>query len=108
MSGPPRSPESPELARTPAATGATGRVKVTFLRSNIAADWDSGAHSLLDFAERHGVSPPFSCRAGVCGTCLSTIRRGAVAYIETPLVELAQDEILLCCSRPTESVDLDI
>lgn len=94
--------------RTPEAVSTAERPTVTFLRSNRAAPWDPGAYSLLDFAEQQGLAPPFSCRAGVCGTCLSRMRSGAVAYFESPLVELAQDEILLCCSRPTESITIDI
>jgi ferredoxin len=54
------------------------------------------------------LSPPFSCRAGVCGTCLSMIKRGKVVYFEDPVVDLAENEILLCCSRPTESVEIDL
>lgn len=81
---------------------------VRFLRSGIVSGWDPAAHSLLDFAERLGLSPPFSCRAGVCGTCLSPLKRGAVAYFEVPVIEPAPGELLLCCSRPTESVEIDI
>ena len=81
---------------------------VRFLRSGIVAAWDPAAHSLLDFAERRGLAPPFSCRAGVCGTCSSPLNKGAVAYFETPVMEPAPGELLLCCSRPTESVDIDI
>jgi uncharacterized protein len=81
---------------------------VTFLRSNVVADWNPTAHSLLDFAEQIGLLPPFCCRAGVCGTCVSSIRRGAVVYFESPVFERAEGEILLCCSRPTDSVEIDI
>jgi hypothetical protein len=31
---------------------------------------------------------------------------GSVTYSSEPLVDLAPGEILLCCSRPTESVTL--
>jgi uncharacterized protein len=85
-----------------------GSVIVTFLRSNLVAEWDPSAGSLLDFAESKGLSPAFCCRAGVCGTCLTTIQRGSITYFESPVVELAPGEILLCCSRPAESVDIDI
>jgi len=103
------STESPTVeSDAPKAAGAAERFTVTFQRSNVVADWDPTAHSLLDFAEQSGLSPPFCCRAGVCGTCLSTIKRGKVAYFEPPVVELSAVEILLCCSRPTESVVIDI
>jgi ferredoxin len=85
-----------------------GAPTVTFLRSNLVVPWDPTARSLLDFAEQSGLSPPFCCRAGVCGTCVSIIKRGAVTYSESPVFELAAGEILLCCTLPTESIDVDI
>ncbi len=94
--------DSPKVER------ASGRLTVTFLRSNLVAEWDPTAHSLLDFAEQSGLSPPFCCRAGVCGTCISPIKSGAVAYFESPVIEPANGEVLLCCSRPTEPVVIDI
>jgi ferredoxin len=104
-----RPTESPAVeSDAPKVECASERLTVTFERANLVAEWDPTAHSLLDFAEQSGLSPPFCCRAGVCGTCLSTIKRGAVAYFESPVVEPAPGEILLCCSRPTESVVIDI
>ena len=101
-------PHEADGASEPNAPAKSGRMLVTFLRSNVTAEWDPTAHSLLDFAEHCGLSPPFCCRGGVCGTCLSAIKRGSVAYFETPVAELAEGEILLCCSRPAESVEIDI
>jgi|HubBroStandDraft_6_1064221.scaffolds.fasta_scaffold691308_2 ferredoxin len=105
----PQSTESPAVeSDSPEVERAPRRLSVTFLRSNLVAEWDPTAHSLLDFAEQSGLSPPFCCRAGVCGTCLSTIKGGAVAYFEPPVIEPANGEILLCGSRPTEPVVIDI
>ena len=81
---------------------------VTFLRSGKTVDWDPTAESLLDFAEKQGLTPPFSCRAGVCNTCLSVLVRGKVEYSEPPLMEPSSGEVLLCCSKPLESVEIDI
>ena len=61
---------------------------------------ERGGGSLLDFAEAQGLSPDFSCRAGICSTCKSRLVEGEVAYFEDPLDELAADEVLLCCSKP--------
>jgi ferredoxin len=92
----------------PRVERAIERLTVTFLRSSLTAEWDPTAYSLLDFAEHNGLSPPFCCRAGVCGTCLTVIKRGTVAYFECPVVDPAPGKILLCCSKPIESVVLDI
>jgi ferredoxin len=105
----PRSLETSAVeAKSPNVESAAARLTVTFLRADLVAHWDPSAHSLLDLAEHSGLSPTFCCRAGVCGTCLCKIRRGTVAYFESPVFEPGPGEILLCCSRPTESVDIDI
>jgi ferredoxin len=83
-------------------------ILVRFARSNLEVSWDSTSESLLEFAESQGLSPPFCCRAGVCGTCVTPLRRGAVSYSQEPVFETAPGEVLLCCSRPTESLELDL
>jgi uncharacterized protein len=81
---------------------------VEFRRSGISAMWDAKSQSLLSFAEEQGLSPAFSCRAGICGTCISSLIAGSVTYIEEPLDEVAQGRVLLCCSRPQGSVVVDL
>ena len=83
-------------------------VTVEFRKSGLTAVWDEAAGSLLDFAEAQGLSPDFSCRAGICSTCKSRLVDGEVAYFEDPLDELAADEVLLCCSKPQGPVVIDI
>ena len=92
------------------AARASGSTPITVRFGSLGRTeaWDVNAHSLLDFAEQLGLAPPFSCRAGVCGTCISKLGRGAVAYFEDPVAEIGAGEILLCCSRPIESVEIDI
>jgi uncharacterized protein len=83
-------------------------ITVEFRKSGLTAVWDEKAGSLLDFAEAQGLSPDFSCRAGICSTCKSRLVEGAVAYFEDPLDDLAADEVLLCCSKPQGPVVIDI
>jgi uncharacterized protein len=94
----------------PAASSAatTDAVTVEFRKSGVKAVWNDAAESLLSFAEQQGLSPDFSCRAGICNTCKSHLVAGEVAYFEEPLDELAAGEVLLCCSKPRASVVLDI
>lgn len=99
---PPAAPVSASLDVSGAA------ITVEFRKSGIKALWDGAAESLLTFAEAQGLSPEFSCRAGVCSTCKSQLVAGEVAYFEEPLDELGSGEVLLCCSRPKGSVVLDI
>ena len=86
----------------------SGAVTVEFRKSGLTAVWDDEAESLLAFAEEQGLSPDFSCRAGICSTCKSRILEGEVAYFEEPLDEPGAGEVLLCCSKPKGAVVLDI
>jgi ferredoxin len=59
----------------------------------------------LDFAEAQGLSPAFSCRNGICNTCLCSIE-GEVRYVEEPLEMPQKGQALLCCSVPDGPVRL--
>ena len=99
-------PVAPTAGTPPAP--AVGAITVEFRKSGIVAAWDGAAQSLLSFAEDQGLSPEFSCRAGICGTCTSRMLSGEVSYFEDPLEELAQGELLLCCTRPKTAIVLDL
>jgi len=86
----------------------SGPVTVTFSRAGLTVPWDTSAHSLLEFAEAQGLEPAFSCRAGVCSTCMTRLTEGEVAYFEEPLDDPDDGHILICCSRPVRSVVLDL
>lgn len=63
--------------------------------------WQEGAQqSLLELAESVGLEPNFSCRSGVCNSCMCTLVSGEVQYTEEPLDELPPNKILLCCAQP--------
>lgn len=93
---------------TPAMVQPTDGIIVEFSRSGVKFNWTGAADSLLAFAEDCGLSPEFSCRSGICSTCKCRLVSGDVAYFEEPLSEPGAGEILLCCSRPTSSVVIDI
>lgn len=99
-------PVAPTAGTTPVP--AVGAITVEFRKSGIVAEWNASAQSLLAFAEDHGLKPEFSCRAGICGTCTSRIISGEVSYFEDPLEDLAQGELLLCCSLPKTAIVLDL
>ena len=93
---------TPAPAPLPPAREAT----VVFKRSGEASVWKPEHGSLLTFAEGKGVSPPFSCRAGHCGSCLTRIEAGAVSYASPPAWKTAPQEALLCCAVPAAGEDL--
>lgn len=102
--GPASQLEAP-LAK-PAAVVVAGD-SVTFETARLTAAWD-GSASLLDFAEAQGLEPAFSCRAGVCGTCVTRLIEGAVDWTEDPLDTPPEGHILLCCTRPKGAVVLEM
>lgn len=100
--------EAPPLAETQPLKPLQGEeVTVKFNGSSIPIPWTDGARSLLELAESVGLEPPFSCRAGVCSTCTSRLLSGEVEYFEQPLTPPVPGELLLCCSRPSTSVEID-
>ncbi|WP_264211443.1 2Fe-2S iron-sulfur cluster-binding protein [Leisingera thetidis] len=83
-------------------------IPVTFAKSGVSVVWDGTSDSLLDLAERSGLEPEFSCRTGICNTCLCDISAGEVEYTEDPLDDPEPGQVLLCCSKPRGPVVLDI
>jgi ferredoxin len=79
---------------------------VTFARSGISTP--SGDGSLLDLADSCDVPTRFSCRTGVCQTCVTPLLSGEVAYSPAPLETPPDGQILICCSRPTTDLVLDM
>ena len=69
--------------------------------------------TLLQAAQRQGVSIPFSCRVGGCGTCKCRLVSGRVKELtETGYVlsddELAEGGILACQSVPQTDVEIEV
>jgi hypothetical protein len=75
-------------------------VRVRFSKSGATADWSREKGTLLELAESIGLAPKFGCRSGICGTCITRISEGAVDYLEEPVAQCGQGEVLLCCSVP--------
>jgi ferredoxin-NADP reductase/phenylpropionate dioxygenase-like ring-hydroxylating dioxygenase large terminal subunit len=90
----------PVLPRKPSADPNASPIHVKFARSGIEARWSHEDGTLLELAEEAGLAPAFGCRSGICGTCKTKIISGAVDYLENPLADHAEGEVLLCCSVP--------
>jgi uncharacterized protein len=98
--------DSKPLQETLPSRGA-GADSVTFSQSSLAAEWNGQHRTLLDFAEAQGLTPAFSCRNGICNTCLTEIE-GKVRYVDEPLDEPGPGKALLCCSVPDGPVTLKL
>jgi ferredoxin-NADP reductase/MOSC domain-containing protein YiiM len=81
---------------------------VSFARSGITAAWDQKFASLLELAEACDVPVRWSCRAGVCHTCMTGLIGGSIVYSPEPLERPASGNVLICCSQPNAGVTLDL
>lgn len=111
---PRKSPVAPQsAAENAAATTSDNVATVTVIMDGhkktfaMARDDDS----IVDAAAGHGIELPYSCKGGVCATCRTHVREGAV-QMETNYGlepwELEAGFILACQSRPeTDEVLLD-
>ncbi len=81
---------------------------VSFARSGITAAWDPKFGSLLELAEACDVPVRWSCRAGVCHTCITGLIGGSITYDPEPLEKPAPGNVLVCCSQPNAGVTLDL
>jgi ferredoxin-NADP reductase/MOSC domain-containing protein YiiM len=95
---------TPHLPQGPPGSGPP----VSFARSGITAAWDRKFASLLELAEACDVPVRWSCRAGVCHTCMTGLIGGSITYDPEPLERPAPGNVLVCCSQPNAGVTLDL
>jgi ferredoxin-NADP reductase len=81
---------------------------VSFARSGITVAWDPKFASLLELAEACDVPVRWSCRIGVCHTCMTGLIDGSIRYNPEPLERPAPGNVLVCCSQPNAGVTLDL
>jgi ferredoxin-NADP reductase/MOSC domain-containing protein YiiM len=91
----------------PPGLAATGPM-VTFARSGIATRFGADGRSLLELADACDVPSRWSCRTGVCHTCVTPLLSGDVTYSPDPLEPPAAGEVLICCARPSADIVLDM
>ena len=95
---------TPHLPQGPPGSGPP----VSFARSGITAAWDRKFASLLELAEACDVPVRWSCRTGVCHTCMTGLISGSIIYNPEPLERPAPGNVLVCCSQPNAGVTLDL
>lgn len=91
----------------PPGPPATGPL-VTFARSGLSTRWSDRHGTLLELAEACEIPTRWSCRTGVCHTCVAPLLDGRVRYTTQPLEDPAEGEALPCCSVPATDVLLDM
>ncbi len=82
--------------------------QITFSRSGITVPFGGPYRNVLDLADACDVPTRWSCRTGVCHTCVTPLLAGTIAYTPDPLDPPADDQVLICCAQPTTDVVLDL
>jgi ferredoxin-NADP reductase/MOSC domain-containing protein YiiM len=95
---------NPHPPHGPAGPGPS----VSFARSGIAVEWDPKFESLLELAEACDVPVRWSCRTGVCHTCMTGLISGSITYHPEPLEKPMPGNVLVCCAQPNADVVVDI
>jgi ferredoxin-NADP reductase len=91
----------------PSGPPGTGRL-VTFARSGLTVPFSDDRHSVLDLADACDVPTRWSCRTGVCHTCVTSLLSGDITYDPEPLEPPADGQVLICCARPGTDIVLDM
>ena len=81
---------------------------VSFARSGISVAWSPKFGSLLELAEACDVPVRWSCRTGVCHTCMTGLISGSITYPYEPLEKPTQGNVLVCCAQPNGDISLDL
>jgi ferredoxin len=98
-----------EPVPTASAGDGNGQVTIVLDRKKVSVRRVAD-ETLLESARRAGLSPPFSCEAGNCGTCMGKLVEGRATMRVNDALE--QDEIddgyiLTCQAVPdTESISV--
>lgn len=95
----------------PAEAGSADGFEVV-LRLSGQRLWVSEDQSILEAMEAAGMSPAFSCRAGICRSCETRVHNGTPDHRDMVLSDEekeANDTMLICCSRSlTPALELEL
>ena len=76
---------------------------VVFRKSNKIVKWSAKDRlTLLQLAEKSGLTPDYGCRSGACGTCEVKLLKGEIDGI------LEGDDGVLICSSTPASIELEL
>ncbi|MFG1932378.1 2Fe-2S iron-sulfur cluster-binding protein [Mycobacterium sp. NPDC048908] len=86
-----------------------GQVTIVLDRKKVSVR-RAANETLLESARRAGLSPPFSCEAGNCGTCMGKLTEGSATMRVNDALE--QDEIddgyVLTCQAVPDTASISV
>ncbi|MFD1050748.1 2Fe-2S iron-sulfur cluster-binding protein, partial [Kibdelosporangium lantanae] len=80
---------------------------VTFTRSGLTVPWNDRYGTILELAEACDVPTRWSCRTGVCHTCVTPVLSGELRYQPDPLEPSEPGTALVCCAQPVTDLVVD-
>jgi ferredoxin len=86
----------------PVAPDTGAEVTIVLDRKTVSVTQARG-ETLLECARRAGMSPPFSCEAGNCGTCIAKLTEGSATMRVNDALdddEVADGYVLTCQAVP--------
>jgi 3-ketosteroid 9alpha-monooxygenase subunit B len=89
-------------ASEPESAGAGGTITIVLDRKKVQVT-QAANETLLESARRAGLSPPFSCEAGNCGTCMARLTEGHATMRANDVLEddeVADGYVLTCQGVP--------
>ena len=95
-------------AETGASDETAEPAEITFASSGQTVTWQPDDGSILELAEANGLNPPYSCRQGICGTCMCELTEGEVEYLQPPTAEIEPGSVLICIARPKTALAIDV
>lgn len=102
--------ESETLIEIPTTAAGQGTFTVKLARSGKTFSMTAG-QTVLSAAKKAGAVVPSSCSQGVCGTCKTALLEGTVEMNHNGGIrqrEIDRGLRLLCCSRPTSDLVIDL
>ena len=94
----------------PDASAAAGEITFIFDRARLSVVGRPG-ETLLESARRGGMTPPFSCEAGNCGTCMAKLTEGTATMRVNDALdddEVEDGYVLTCQAVPdTAAITVD-
>lgn len=84
-----------------------GDAQIVFARAGRTLSWDPACGTILELAERNGITIESGCRAGHCGTCAVAIKDGVADYVAQPVITPEPGTCLACIAVPAGRLVLD-
>jgi ferredoxin-NADP reductase len=97
-----------EVVEKAPANSTAESAEIVFAKFGKTATWTPDDGSILEFAEANGLEPDYSCRQGICGTCVCQLREGEVDYQQPPIAQVEPGSVLICIAQPKTAIVLGL